>query len=118
MRGDDFDRRRPWLIALTTGLFGLSVLMIAFVYLGDRRGAAQPPMVVTAPPAAPAATDEVPVTPSDTTPPARAGTESSTRSRSGDEQPPSPKTPAQQAHELAQHYIARMPAGLPGLPGR
>lgn len=117
MRGDDFDRRRPWLIALTTGLFGLSVLMIAFVFLGDRRDAAQPPMVVTAPPAAPAATDDVPVTPSDPAPPARAATES-TRSRSGDEQPPSPKTPAQQARELAQQYIARMPAGLPGLPGR
>ncbi|MGH3567996.1 MAG: hypothetical protein ACRDRH_18585 [Pseudonocardia sp.] len=116
--GDDFDRHRPWLIALACGLFGLSVLMLAVVLIDDGRTADQPPPVIVSPtPAAVADVPAVTTTPSAVRPP------SSQPRPVPKPESPAPETsseqrerPAPDARELVERYMTRVPAGFPGLP--
>lgn len=115
--GDDFDRHRPWLIALACGLFGLSVLMLAVVLIDGRTTGQSPPVILSPTSAAVAGVPVVPTTPSAVPPPT---------SESRPVPKPESDVPdtfdeeremiAPKARELAERYMARVPVGLPGLP--
>lgn len=116
--GDDFDRHRPWLIALAGGLFGLSVLMLAVVLVDDGSTVGPPPPVIVSPaPTVVADVPAVPTTPSAVPPPSSqprpVPTSESNAPDPSDEQR---ERPAPIPRELVERYMARVPAGFPGLP--
>ncbi|MGH3612516.1 MAG: hypothetical protein ACRDRK_07945 [Pseudonocardia sp.] len=116
--GDDFDRRRPWLIALAGGLFGLSVLMLAVVLIDDGSTVGQPPPVIVSPtPEAVADVPAVPTTPSVVPPPSSQPrpvptSESNASDPTGEQR----ERPAPDPRELVERYMGRVPAGFPDLP--